>query len=77
MTDIARIVHQLGGIAQKQQLVARGARDLDLTRAFRSGAVDRARQGWYTTLPSEDLRVRAVRVGGRLTGLSAVHALGG
>jgi hypothetical protein len=77
MPDIAAIVHSLGGLAQKQQLVARGARDLDLTRAIREGTVSRARQGWYTTLPDTDLRVRAVRVGGRLTGISAIIQAGG
>lgn len=77
MPDIAAIVHSLGGLAQKQQLVARGARDLDLTRAVRDGQVSRARQGWYTTLPDSDLRVRAVRVGGRLTGISAIIQAGG
>jgi very-short-patch-repair endonuclease len=76
MTDIASIVHSLGGMAQKRQLVARGARDLDLTRAIKSGEVIRARQGWYTTLPPEDPAVRAVRVGGRLTGISALAAMG-
>jgi len=74
---IAELLHSLGGIAQKQQLVARGARDIDLTRAVRSGEVIRARQGWYTTLPAQDDRVRAVRVGGRLTGLSAIASWGG
>lgn len=77
MFDIAAIVTSLGGMAQKQQLVARGARDVDLTLAVRSDSVQRARQGWYTTLPNDDLGVRAVRVGGRLTGMSAVIALGG
>lgn len=77
MPDIAAIVHSLGGIAQKQQLVARGARDLDLTRAVRRGDVSRARQGWYTIFPDTDLRVRAVRVGGRLTGISAIVQAGG
>ena len=77
MRDIAAIVDSLGGMAQKQQLVARGARDLDLTVAVKRGDVTRARQGWYTTLPPEDLRVRAVRVGGRLTGISAIAAAGG
>jgi hypothetical protein len=77
MSDIAAIVHSLGGLAQKQQLVTRGARDLDLTRAVRAGEVGRARQGWYTTLPETDLRVRAVRVGGRLTGISAIIQVGG
>jgi len=77
MAHIASNVHALGGIAQKQQLVARGARDIDLTRAVRNGDVIRARQGWYTTLPADSLTVRAVRVGGRLTGISAIQAAGG
>lgn len=77
MTSVAAHVTALGGIAQKRQLVRRGARDLDLTRAVRDGSVIRARQGWYTTLPAMDHRVRAVRVGGRLTGISAVLQAGG
>ena len=77
MPNIAAIVDSLGGLAQKQQLVTRGARDLDLTRAVREGVVSRARQGWYTTLPEADPRVRAVRVGGRLTGISAIVQAGG
>ena len=77
MADIAALVDTLGGMAQKRQLVRRGARDFDLTRAVRHGEVVRARQGWYTTLPESDPRVRAVRVGGRLTGISAVIAAGG
>lgn len=77
MPDIASIVARLGGMAQKQQLVARGARDVDLTLAVKRGEVTRARQGWYTTLPPDDPRVNAVRVGGRLTGISAVIAEGG
>src|SRR6185312_6691211 len=77
MQDIATVVNSLGGIAHKQQLVSRGARDLDLTRAVRDGSVSRARQGWYTTLPDTDPRVRAVRVGGRLTGISAIIQVDG
>lgn len=71
------MVDLLGGMAQKQQLVRLGARDLDLTRAVRAGDVIRARQGWYTTLDERSTAVQAVRIGGRLTGLSAIHALGG
>ncbi len=71
------MVDLLGGMAQKQQLVRLGARDLDLTLAVRHGDVTRARQGWYTTLDERSLAVQAVRIGGRLTGLSAIHALGG
>ena len=71
------MVDLLGGMAQKRQLVRLGARDLDLTRAVRAGDVIRARQGWYTTLDERSPAVQAVRIGGRLTGLSAIHALGG
>jgi very-short-patch-repair endonuclease len=77
MTNIARMVASLGGMAQKQQLVKRGASDWDLTHAVRGGRVERARQGWYTTLAPDDPRVIAVRVGGRLTGISAIVARGG
>jgi very-short-patch-repair endonuclease len=77
MADVAAIVQELGGMAQKRQLVARGARDIDLTLAVRRGDVYRAMQGWYTTLPDDDPRVRAIRVGGRLTGISAILFLGG
>lgn len=75
--SIAEWVHDLGGMAQKQQLVRRGAGDRHLTAAVRTGEVVRVRNGWYTTLPSDDPRVRAVRVGGRLTGVSAIAAWGG
>ena len=71
------MVDLIGGMAQKQQLMRLGARDLDLTRAVRDGDVTRARQGWYTTLDTRSPEVQAVRIGGRLTGLSAIHALGG
>ncbi|WP_157802268.1 glycyl-tRNA synthetase [Diaminobutyricimonas aerilata] len=75
--SIADWVDELGGMAQKQQLVRRGAGDRHLTAAVRTGEVIRVRNGWYTTLPTDDPRVRAVRVGGRLTGVSAIAAWGG
>ena len=76
MTNIAAVVHELGGVAQKRQLVKRGARDEELTRAVRAGEVIRVRQGWYSTLASDAPAVRAIRVGGRLTGISALIAAG-
>ena len=76
MATVAELVKSLGGMAQKRQLARRGARDHHLTAAVQRGEVIRARQGWYTTLPPTDERVRAVRVGGRLTGISALIAMG-
>lgn len=77
MVNIQELVDALGGLAQKRQLVARGARDIDLTRAIRAKTVIRARQGWYTTVDPAEPRVRAARVGGRLTGISAIRDWGG
>lgn len=64
-------------MAQKQQLVRRGAGDRDLTYAVRIGDVVRVRNGWYSTMPERSPELRAVRVGGRLTGVSAIAAWGG
>ncbi len=77
MADVAELVTALGGMAQKQQLVRRGVRDRDLTLAVRGGEVVRVRNGWYSTFAEADARLRAVRVGGRLTGISLIAALGG
>ena len=77
MVTVAALVNGIGGMAQKRQLVALGVRDLDLTLAVKRATVLRARQGWYTTLPADSAAVLAVRVGGRLTGLSLVAELGG
>jgi len=66
------MVAQAGGLLHKQDLVKLGARDRDLTRAVRRGAVRRPRRGWYSTWSEDDSRFIAVRVGGRLTGLAAL-----
>jgi very-short-patch-repair endonuclease len=76
MVSVREMLGGLGGLAQKQQLVALGATDWMLTRAVRSGEVHRARQGWYSTIPESEPVLRAARVGGRLTGLSALIELG-
>lgn len=77
MNAVEKWVRQLGGYAQKQELVALGATDYALTRAVKNGSVVRARQGWYSVAVPTDPAFRAVRTGGRLTGLSAVRASGG
>lgn len=64
-------------MAQKQQLIVGGATEAGLTAAVRMGDVIRVRNGWYSTFREYDARLRAVRVGGRLTGISAIVARGG
>lgn len=65
-----------GGFARKRELVAIGAHDRDLTAAVKSGALIRVRNGWYSTVDERDVRLRAMRVGGRLTGASLLIFLG-
>lgn len=76
MSSIRELVDHLGGFARKQELVAFGANDRHLTAAVKSGEVARARNGWYSTVSTADPRFRAMRVGGRLTGASALQAAG-
>lgn len=73
ISDITRA----GGAAGRAYLVARGHSDRHLAAAVGAGAVVRARRGWYSIWPDDDPRTHALRVGGRLTGLSAVAAMGG
>lgn len=71
------MLESLGGYAHKATLVEHGARDVDLTRAVRSGEIVRLRRGWYTSRDPSAPSARAVRIGGRLTGLSAIADWGG
>ncbi|MGV8969850.1 MAG: hypothetical protein ACOH1J_05315 [Microbacteriaceae bacterium] len=77
MISVIETVESLGGVARKQQLVSRGVGDRDLPCAVREGQVFRARQGCYAALPENSEHVRAIRVGGCLTGISAIRAAGG
>lgn len=76
MTTIGELVEAAGGLLHKRSLVFRGATDAHLTLAVRNGEVRRPRRGWYSTFAPDDPRFIAVRVGGRLTGASALRQLG-
>lgn len=75
--DAAHLVARHGGALDRRRLHELGASDHDLRRALKAGSLNRPRRGWYSTWAESDLRFRAMRVGGRLTGISAVAALGG
>lgn len=77
MATVGELVERVGGYAHKSTLAAGGARDSDLTKAVRSGEVLRLRRGWYTVRDPLSPASRAVRIGGRLTGLSAIAEWGG
>jgi len=75
--DARALVARNGGALDRSRLVALGATDHDFRVALRAGRLNRPRRGWYSTWPEDDPRFRAMRVGGRLTGLSAIAAMGG
>lgn len=77
MLDLLTLIADAGGAADRRYLLDHGFRDRELRDALRDGLLDRPRRGWYTAWARDDPRFRAMRVGGRLTGLSAVAALGG
>lgn len=70
-------IRHAGGAAGRAYLVSRGHSDRHLAEAVQARAVVRARRGWYSIWPEGDLRLRALRLGGRLTGLSAIQAWAG
>jgi very-short-patch-repair endonuclease len=76
MKTVAELIHEAGGVLPTRDLRSLGARPRDLTTAVRSGSVRRVRRGWYTTIEPRDPRFIALRVGGRLTGSSALKLLG-
>ncbi|MCX7521066.1 hypothetical protein OSC27_02105 [Microbacterium sp. STN6] len=65
-----------GLFLRRRDLLALGHTDGQIRAAMRRGIVIRARQGWYALATASTAAVQAVRVGGRLTGLSALKTYG-
>lgn len=76
MPEPAPIVDSLGGIATRQQLIARGCSGFDLTVAVRRAQIRRIRQARYSTKLATAESVAATRVGGMLAGISAARSYG-
>jgi very-short-patch-repair endonuclease len=77
MSGLADLITRRGGFATTRQLKSLGASEKMLTGAVRTGLIRRVRNGIYTTRPPHDPEFRALRAGGRLTGLSAIARMGG
>ncbi|MEO8095691.1 MAG: hypothetical protein ABI632_12290 [Pseudolysinimonas sp.] len=74
--DVATLVRAMGGFASTAALTSRRISDRHLTDAVRCGNLRRIRNGRYTTRDTFDPEVRAIGLGGRLTGISALKAMG-
>jgi hypothetical protein len=68
----ADVVAALGGIASRDELLAARLwpEEIDLSRRY--GRILRVRRGWYASLGTSPLVLRALRVGGRLACVSAL-----
>ncbi|MGB3413289.1 MAG: type IV toxin-antitoxin system AbiEi family antitoxin domain-containing protein [Microbacteriaceae bacterium] len=69
-------IRNLGNVATVWQLRAAGFSGYQLTRAVSSGAIKRIRRGWYGIEETSAAQYAAVRVGGKLGGLSAAASYG-
>ena len=76
MASVYHDVQRRGGIARTYELLRDGHTSHRLTAAVRAGEVLRVRQGHYACPELHDDETRAVRVGGRLTGLAGARRHG-
>lgn len=73
MHHVTELLEDEGGIASTIQLQMLGARMTDISRALRSGSIERVRVGWVAVPSAPQKIVRAVRVGGRMSCLSVLR----
>lgn len=69
-------LRRLGGVASRRRLLAQGVRARDLARAVEHGLIRRIRRGWYASPDAPAEVVTAVRIGGRLSCVSALRIQG-
>lgn len=73
MNSIYYDIKRRGGIAATFELLRDGHTSHQLTRAVRAGTILRVRQGHYACPEVTEPEQQAVRVGGRLTGISGAR----
>jgi hypothetical protein len=75
---IDQAFEQSGGFLRRRDLLRLGLTDHDIRSHRRQGSLRRVRQGWYLNTRSgcSDAAVRAVRVGGWLSGFAALESYG-
>lgn len=76
MKTIATTVIERDFFVRRRDLLASGYTDQQIRAALAHREIFRVRQGWYSVPNAPEPGVRAVRVGGRLTGLDALKSYG-
>ena len=76
MEPIDRHIRRRGFFLRRRDLLSRGYSDQQIATALGRHDIFRVRQGWYSVPDAPEEAVLAVRVGGRLTGISALQSYG-
>lgn len=73
---VDRFIRRSGYFQRRRDLLALGYRDWHLKVALGAKRIFRVRQGWYSVPDAPEPAIRAVRVGGQLTGVAALESYG-
>jgi very-short-patch-repair endonuclease len=76
MPPVERVLRSHGFFLRRRDLLALGYTDGHLRAALAQKRIFRVRHGWYSVPDAPEVGIRAVRVGGRLTSLSALESYG-
>jgi very-short-patch-repair endonuclease len=76
MYSAGAVIDAFGGLARRDQILAAGLSGADITAAVRRGEVRRIRRAHYATPRASGDAAVAVRIGGRLGGVSAARSYG-
>lgn len=76
MLPLERVIRRHDFFLRRRDLLAMGYTDAQLRRALGRKRIFRVRHGWYSVPGAPEPGIRAVRVGGRLTALSALESYG-
>lgn len=73
---LERVLRESAPFLRRRDLLAAGVDDAAIRRALAARRIFRVRHGWYSVPEAAEVAVRAIRVGGRVTGLEALRLAG-
>jgi len=76
VVQVEQVIRARGGFQRRRDLLPLGYSDRDLRAGLARRAIFRVRHGWYSVPTAPEEAVRAIRVGGRLTGVAALQTYG-
>lgn len=76
MDGVRAAIDEAGGVLRRRDLLQLGFSDRRIASALRSGAIVRARQGWFANPDLTPIVMDALRVGGYLSGAAALETYG-